>query len=315
LSGPKAEIFGQELLIMLQAQAAVLQDVPAIGRYVFFSIANPDPAALRAGLSRLAGLVDGAQVLVGLGPPLVQLLGEQVPGLRSFVALTGPGVAVPATPAALCCWLRGTETGELLQLTRQLAQCLAPALRQDQVVDAFRYGRGPNGHGRDLTGYEDGTENPQDEAAVQAALLQGAGPGLDGSSFMVVQQWLHDLDAFAAMTGAQQDHTFGRARTSNDELEDAPESAHVKRTAQEDFTPPAFVLRRSMPWTCGAQSGLMFVAFGHSFDAFEALMRRMAGLDDGVVDGLFSISRPITGANFWCPPMQQGRLDLCHLGL
>ena len=300
---------------MLPFQAAVLQDVPTIGRYVYFSIADPDPAALRAALTRLSGLTDGAQLLVGLGPQLVGLLGVQVPGLRSFAALTGPGIAVPATPAALCCWLRGQETGELLHLTRQLAQCLAPAMRQDQVVDAFRYGRGPNGHGRDLTGYEDGTENPQDDAAAQAALLQGAGPGLDGSSFMVVQQWQHDLDAFAAMSPAQQDHTFGRARISNDELDDAPESAHVKRTAQEDFTPPAFVVRRSMPWTCGAQSGLMFVAFGHSFDAFEALMRRMAGLDDGVVDGLFSISRPLTGANFWCPPMHQGRLDLRHLGL
>ncbi len=300
---------------MLPFQAAVLQDVPTIGRYVYFSIADPDPAVQRAALTRLAGLTDGVQVLVGLGPQLVQLLGVQVPGLRCFVALTGPGIAVPATPAALCCWLRGQETGELLHLTRQLAQCLAPAMRQDQVVDAFRYGRGPNGHGRDLTGYEDGTENPQDDAAVQAALLQGAGPGLDGSSLMVVQQWQHDLDAFAAMSPAQQDHTFGRERISNDELDDAPESAHVKRTAQEDFTPPAFVVRRSMPWTCGAQSGLMFVAFGDSFDAFEALMRRMAGLDDGVVDGLFSISRPLTGANFWCPPMHQGRLDLRHLGL
>lgn len=300
---------------MLPFQVAVLQDVPTIGRYVYFSIADPDPAAQRAALTRLAGLTDGVQMLVGLGPQLVQLLGVQVPGLHSFVALTGPGVAVPATPAALCCWLRGQDTGELLHLTRQLAQCLAPAMRQDQVVDAFRYGRGPNGHGRDLTGYEDGTENPQDEAAAQAALLQGAGPGLDGSSFMVVQQWQHDLDAFAAMSVQQQDHTFGRARISNDELDDAPESAHVKRTAQEDFTPPAFVVRRSMPWTCGAQSGLMFVAFGHSFDAFEALMRRMAGLYDGVVDALFSISRPLTGANFWCPPMHQGRLDLRYLGL
>lgn len=300
---------------MLSFQAAVLQDVPAIGRYVFFSVAKPDLAALRVCLTRLAGLADGTRLLVGLGPQLVQVLGVQVPGLRSFAALTGPGVAVPATPAGLCCWLRGRDTGELLHLTRQLAQCLAPEMRQDQVVDAFRYGRGPNGHGRDLTGYEDGTENPQDDAAAQAALLNGAGPGLDGSSFMVVQQWLHDLDAFTAMSPAQQDHTFGRQRISNDELDDAPESAHVKRAAQEDFTPPAFVLRRSMPWTCGAQSGLMFVAFGHSFDAFEALMRRMAGLDDGVVDALFSISRPLTGANFWCPPMHLGRLDLRQLGL
>lgn len=300
---------------MLSCQSAVLQDVPVVGRYVFFSVANPNPALLRDGLKRLADQVDGAQVLVGLGLPLVQALGVTVPGLRDFQALTGAGVAVPATPFALCCWLRGHETGELLHHARQITACLAPAFRQEQVVDAFRFGRGPNGHGRDLTGYEDGTENPQDADAAQAALVQGAGAGLDGSSFMVVQQWLHDLDAFAAMSAQQQDHTIGRERLSNDEIDEAPASAHVKRTAQEDFAPAAFVLRRSMPWACGAQAGLMFVAFGHSFDAFEALMRRMVGRDDGVVDALFTISRPLTGANFWCPPVHQGRLDLRSIGL
>jgi putative iron-dependent peroxidase len=63
------------------------------------------------------------------------------------------------------------------------------------------------------------------------------------------------------------------------------------------------------------QAGLMFVAFGKSFDAFEAQMRRMAGYDDGITDAMFRISRPATGAYFWCPPMREGRLDLRRLGL
>jgi putative iron-dependent peroxidase len=58
----------------------------------------------------------------------------------------------------------------------------------------------------------------------------------------------------------------------------------------------------------------MFVAFGRSFDAFEAQMRRMAGQDDGIVDGVFKLSRPVTGAYFWCPPMRAGQLDLRRLG-
>jgi len=44
-------------------------------------------------------------------------------------------------------------------------------------------------------------------------------------------------------------------------------------------------------------------------------MRRMAGHDDGIVDAMFKISRPVTGAYFWCPPMRDGRLDLRRLGL
>ncbi len=69
-----------------------------------------------------------------------------------------------------------------------------------------------------------------------------------------------------------------------------------------------------MPWMAGTQAGLMFVAFGHSHAAFEAQMRRMAGQDDGIVDALFGISKPVTGAYFWCPPMRDGRLDLSRLG-
>jgi putative iron-dependent peroxidase len=296
---------------MATCQLAILEAVPRVGRYLFFSVASALAADIRQSLARLAGLTDGANVLVGVGPELVSLLGAQVPGLHAFKALSGVGGAdVPSTPVALCCWLRGDDQGDLLHLTRQLQKALAPALQLDKVVDAFHHGSG-----RDLTGYEDGTENPQGDAALAAALLQGAGAGLDGSSFMAVQQWQHDLDAFEAISPLAQDHMMGRRRTDNEELDDAPESAHVKRTAQESFDPEAFVLRRSMPWAAGTQCGLMFVAFGRSLDAFEAQMHRMAGLDDGVVDALFGMSKPLTGVHFWCPPMRDGRLDWRQLGL
>jgi len=63
------------------------------------------------------------------------------------------------------------------------------------------------------------------------------------------------------------------------------------------------------------QAGLMFVAFGKSLYAFEVQMRRMAGQEDGVVDAIFGISRPVNGACFWCPPMRDGKLDLRRIGL
>ena len=294
------------------SQAGILADLPRTGRYLLFSLTQA--AAAGDALRRLVPLVDGRSVVLGVGPAL----GAQVPGLREFPALRGPEVAVPATPAALCCWLRGegdADTGDLLLLTRRLEKALAPALQLDRVLDTFRHGRGPNGHGRDLTGYEDGTENPAGEAAEAAALVRGQGAGLDGSSFMAVQQWVHDFDAFEALGAAAQDDVVGRRRSDNEELEAAPASAHVRRTAQESFAPEAFVLRRSMPWAVGRQAGLMFVAFGRSLDAFEAQLRRMVGLDDGVTDALFRISRPVSGAYFWCPPLRAGRLDLRALGL
>lgn len=296
------------------AQTGIMAPVPRVGRYLFFTLSGA-AQTVGAALTRLAPLADGDTVVVGLGLDCTAALGATVPGLRAFPDLRAAPAPVPATPCALWCWLRGDDTGDLVNLTRRIALALAPAFALDHVVDGFRHGKGPNGHGRDLTGYEDGTENPEGDDALQAALVQGDAPGLAGSSFVAVQQWVHDFAAFEAMAPQAQDHVMGRRRSDNEELDDAPESAHVKRTAQESFTPEAFVLRRSMPWAAGVQAGLLFVAFGHSLDAYEAQMRRMAGLEDGIVDGLFQMSKPVTGAYFWCPPTRDGQLDLRAIGL
>jgi putative iron-dependent peroxidase len=298
-------------------QPGILDAIPAVARYAVFAPSEQggERQAVQDALRRLSPLVNGSDVVLGIGPSLVAALGAEVPGLHEFRALSGHGVQVPCTPGTLWCWVRGDDLGDLLHVTRKVQRALSPAFTVREVVDAFRHSLGESGHGRDLTGFEDGTENPTGEAAQQAAFAHGQGDGLDGSSFVAVQQWVHDLDAFEALGDAQRDHAIGRRLTDNEELEDSPVSAHVKRTAQESFEPPAFVLRRSMPWMSGLQAGLMFVAFGESFYAFEAQMRRMAGEEDGVTDALFGISRPVSGAHFWCPPMRGGKLDLRRIGL
>jgi len=298
-------------------QPGILESVPAVARYVVFKPAESavNPQSIKDALHRLSPLANGSDVVIGIGPSLVQALGASVPGLHEFPELSGHGVKVPATPGALWCWVRGDDLGDLLHLTRRVQHALAPVFAVGHVVDAFRHALGGSGHGKDLTGYEDGTENPKGEAAEEAAFVRGQGDGLDGSSFVAAQQWLQDLDAFDALAREEQDRHFGRRRSDNEELDDSPAWAHVKRTAQESFDPPAFVLRRSMPWMMSMQAGLMFVAFGQSLDAFEAQMRRMAGYDDDITDAMFRISKPLSGAYFWCPPMKDGGLDLRQLGL
>ena len=290
--------------------------MPAVARYVTFdAVPEAGRDAIGAALRRLAEVADGDAIVVGIGPSLVAALGAAVPGLREFPAIGGQGVKVPSTALQLWCWLRGDDLGFLLHAMRKLQKILAPAFRIGHVLDAFRHALGESGHGKDLTGYEDGTENPRGDDAVEAAIVHGRGAGLDGSSYLAVQQWVHDFDAFEALAGEEQDHHFGRRRSDNEEIEDSPTWAHVKRTAQESFDPPAFMLRRSMPWLLSTQAGLMFVAFGKSHDAFVAQMRRMAGQEDGIVDAMFRISKPVNGAFLWCPPMRDGRLDLRQLGL
>jgi putative iron-dependent peroxidase len=301
----------------VQYQPGIREGVPRVARYVQFTLAgDQQPAhAIKEALTRVSPMINGRDVVIGLAPALVRALGGDIPGLHEFPSTFSGQVKVPATPGQLWCWARGDDLGDLLHVTRQLQKALAPAFTLRHVVDAFRHRHDDaTGFGRDLTGFEDGTENPTGDEALAAAFAQGQGDGLDGASFVAVQQWVHDLDAFDRMPEQDQNHCIGRRLSDNEEIEDAPEFAHVKRTAQESFEPEAFVLRRSMPWLASTQAGLMFVAFGRSFDAFEAQMRRMAGQDDGIVDGVFKLSRPVTGAYFWCPPMRAGQLDLRRLG-
>ena len=118
------------------------------------------------------------------------------------------------------------------------------------------------------------------------------------------------MDHFESLPQQEKDHIIGRRQSDNEELDDAPESAHVKRTAQESFSPEAFMLRRSMPYVEGQTAGLVFVCFASSTQPFLQQMDRMVGKEDGITDGLFRFSVPKTGAFFWLPPMKDGKIAL-----
>ncbi|HTM46486.1 MAG TPA: Dyp-type peroxidase [Polyangiaceae bacterium] len=283
-------------------QPGILAALPVVGRHLTFRLARETNAAQL--LQLLARIHIDESVVLGLGAPLTAALGLEVPGLRAFPALNYGATAIPSTQLALWIWLRGSDPGELLHRCRKLEKDLAGVLVPVDIVDTFQHREG-----RDLTGYLDGTENPQGQKASDAAFISGKG-AIGGGSFVAIQQWQHDLDDFTARSGAERDQIMGRRISDNQEIVDAPDFAHVKRAAQESFDPPAFMLRRSMPWLNGDDAGLMFVAFGHSLDAFEAVLRRMVGLDDGIVDGLFKFSRPISGGYYFCPPCAGGKLQL-----
>ena len=289
-------------------QKGILSEETRLARYMTFNVA--DVSTLKECLTDLKSVIDGESTVVGFGVSLLSALEINIDDLHIMPVNSAAGIDIPSTPAALWLWLRGNDRGELYHRSRMLEDILASSFELEDVIDSFQF----DGN-RDLSGYEDGTENPEGDDALHAAIVTGAGEGVDGSSFVAVQQWLHDFDMLDEMTEDEKDNSIGRHISNNEEFDEAPESAHVKRSAQESFDPEAFILRRSMPWTEGMDSGLMFVAFGKSFNAFEAILNRMLGKEDGIQDGLFSFTKPITGAYFWCPPMKDGKLDLMAIGL
>lgn len=279
-----------------------------MARYHVFALehAGSEPRDALRDLVREAA--EGPAV-VGFGEPLTRALGVGIEGLRTFPALSGPAVAVPSTQGALMVALFGDDRGVLLHRSRALQDAIGDAFVLEELVDTFVYR-----DSRDLTGYVDGTENPDGEAARQAAIIDGAGEGLDGGSFVAVQRWVHDLDGIEAESPSERDLIIGRRLSDNEEIDDAPASAHVQRAAQESFEPEAFMVRRSMPFVTEDEEGLLFVAYGSTPDRYEAVLRRMLGLEDGVVDALFRFSHPDSGGYYFCPPLRDGKLDLRALG-
>lgn len=280
----------------------VLAPIPSSARFLTFAVkegADPVPS-----LRRLADVTHDAATVVGVGHPVA----AAVTGLRPFPSTMTR--LFPSTQHALWATIGHADRGAQLDAAVALAATVAEAFVVVEEVDAFAY-RG----GRDLSGFEDGTENPQGEAARAAAIIRGRGPGLDGGAFVAVQRWVHAPDVLAKMTTGEKSAAIGRDLDSNEELKEAATTAHVKRTAQESFEPPAFMVRRSMPYGGVVERGLYFVAYVEDLDRFERVLRRMGGEEDGAHDALFVFTKALTGGYYFCPPVVDGRLDLRALRL
>ena len=90
---------------MGNVQPGILLPPPALARYMIFSL-RPDTQPIQP-LKELAASVDGEQSVIGLGESLLNVLGIEVAGVKTFPVYSGTAVDVPSTPAALWCWLRG----------------------------------------------------------------------------------------------------------------------------------------------------------------------------------------------------------------
>ncbi|MGR6871646.1 Dyp-type peroxidase [Pseudomonas sp. HK3] len=286
-------------------QTGIFDDVPLHGRFLFFQLRHGATGdEVKQCLKGLASQVDGTSVVMGLGDATLNALNVEHLESLHFPSYDTRGVQVPSTPAALWLWLRGNDLGEMTLAAQSLLATVKATYELDNAIDSFKYK-----DGRDLTGYEDGTENPEGDEAFDAAFSQQPA----GASYVAVQQWQHDLAHFKAQSQDHQDETIGRRLSDNKEMDDAPESAHVKRTEQEAFDPDTFLLRRSMAYGEGVNAGLVFQSFSFSTQSYSKMLAKMVGEEDGIIDALFSFTRPVTGAFFWCPPMKDGQPDLSSI--
>ncbi|MFC6051744.1 peroxidase [Acinetobacter sp. Ac_877] len=161
--------------------------------------------------------------------------------------------------------------------------------------------------GRDLTGFIDGTENPQfpDDRAETALLPEETDEFADGS-FIFAQRYAHNLEKWKKLKVDAQEHVIGRTKLESIELDDEiqPENSHVSRTVVEDDDGEELaILRHSLPYGDGkGDQGLFFIAYTNDLAIIDSMLLRMFGTSgDGIHDRLLHFVTPKDGAYFFAP--------------
>ncbi len=241
------------------------------------------------------------EVVIALGPDLMGRLVpvETPPGLAAFAPIAGwNGLGVPAAQHDLWLWVQGA--GPDVVLDGALAVAAALSRVTSVVVDqpAFTYR-----DRRDLTGFEDGTENPGTDEAPEVAVVPAGTVG-SGGSFVLAMTYEHDLLRFHALPIAEQEAVIGRTKPDSVELDEAtkPPSAHIARVVIEDDGAELEIYRRSTPFGGVGRHGLCFVAFSADPTRVTRMLDRMYGTaGDGRHDRLMEFTRATSGANYFAP--------------
>ncbi len=239
---------------------------------------------------------------VAFGPELWAKLHAEAPaGFKQLAPIEG-SFQMPVVPADVLIHIAAQRTDICFALSQAFFDGIQDKVDVLDERVCFR-----NFDGRDLTGFIDGTENPQfpDDRAETALLGEDAGEFADGS-FIFAQRYCHNLEKWKKLKVDAQEHVIGRTKLESIELSEAeqPENSHVSRTVVEDGEGEELaILRHSLPYGDGrGDQGLFFVAYTNDLSIIDSMLLRMFGTSgDGIHDRLLHFVTPMDGAYYFAP--------------
>jgi putative iron-dependent peroxidase len=263
-----------------------------------------DVLADASGLRRSVGFrVPDAELtcVTGIGSAAWdRLFGAPRPAeLHPFGALAGPVHSAPSTPGDLLFHIRAHRADLCFELAQRLMERLEGYVRVADEVYGFR-----SWDQRDLLGFVDGTENPENEEAADAVVVGDEDPAFAGGSYVIVQKYLHDLKSWDALTVEQQEAAIGRTKLSDIEFpdEDKAPDAHVTLNVIEGPDGEELqIYRLNMPFGhAGAgEFGTYFIGYARTPAVTEQMLDNMfMGTPH---DRILDFSTAVTGTLFFTP--------------
>ena len=206
-----------------------------------------------------------------------------------------------STPGDLIFHIRAKRMDLCFELARQIMAQLEGAVSTADEVHGFRYF-----DQRDLLGFVDGTENPTGSAADYAVFIGDEDPAFSGGSYVIVQKYLHNLEAWNALPTEAQEGIIGRTKASDIELDDSvkPTSAHNALTVIEENGVEIKILRDNMPFgrPGHGEFGTYFIGYSRSPRTIEQMLENMfIGRPPGNYDRILDFSTAVTGSLFFVP--------------
>jgi putative iron-dependent peroxidase len=280
----------------------------AHGFFEFTLRAGADPltvAQMVESVKEPRSTTGGVNRVIGFRPSLWRKIApkDAPAGVHDFERdLVGAdGYKMPATQADLWIWFAASSYDIVFDLGKAAVQSLAPYATLTRELQGWSYR-----HNRDLTGFEDGTENPTLDAAPEIVLIPD-GPGA-GGSVLLFQVWRHDGNTFADLPEGEQEKVIGRTKPDSVEFDEAkmPPNSHVARTKVNVDGKELKIFRRNVPYGTVTEHGTLFIGFTADQQRMHRMIEQMAGVD-GPRDALTRFTTPLTGAYYFIPSIQSLR--------
>ena len=269
-------------------------------------VAPDDVREAIAHIGDLTTVQFGVSLVIGLAPDVYeQLHPDALPPLTRFERLqSADGTTFEAGQHDLWFFLQASSPDAVFDAARAVERTLRGLASVVEEWPSFTYREG-----RDMTGFEDGTENPPLSEIPMVATVPEGHPG-EGGSVVLLQRWVHDLEGFAELSDTDKEQVIGRTLHTSEEIPEHLRSprAHISRVViEDDDSEELEVFRRSAAYGGVLEHGLVFLAFSADQARLQRMLERMLGTDDGVRDRLTDFSRAVSGAWYFAPPIESLR--------
>lgn len=220
--------------------------------------------------------------------------------LVTFEEIKGAKHTAVSTPGDLHFHIRAKEKSFAYDMAATISGFMNEIADCVVEVHGFRYW-----DGRSILGFVDGTENPRGAARDYFAIVNDDDPDYSGGSYLFVQKYLHNMDAWNSLPVEEQEKVIGRSKEQDIEMSDdvKPKNSHIAlANVGDDFK----VVRDNMPFgnVSTNEMGTYFICYASTFSTVKKMLTNMfIGDPEGNSDRILDFSTAQTGTLFFAPSM------------